>query len=78
MSGRGTVYSFVRAHAPVLPAFSDKAPFYVVLVELEEDRRIRMVGNLLGAVEKLAIGDAVEVAFEDVGPEDALPQWRLR
>ena len=47
VSGRGTVYSFVVAHAPVLPAFAARVPFAIVLVELDEDPQLRVVGNLL-------------------------------
>ena len=79
MSGRGTVYSFVVAHPPVLPAFQERAPFAIVLVELEEDPALRIVGNLLDApAEAAAIGLAVEVTFEDVSDAISLPQWRPR
>lgn len=78
MSGRGTVYSRVICHPPVLPAFRDRVPYAVVLVELEEDPALRLVGNVLGASpEDVRIGAPVEVAFEDVSEEIALPQWRL-
>jgi uncharacterized OB-fold protein len=79
VSGRGTIYSFVIAHAPLLPAFQPRAPMPVVLVALEEDPTLRLIGNLVdpGQASRLAIGAPVEVAFEDLG-EVTLPQWRLR
>ena len=79
VSGRGTVYSWVVAHPPLLPAFVDLAPLVVLLVELEEGDDLRIVGNLLGeGPEDVAIGMPVEVAFEQVAAEVVLPQWRRR
>jgi hypothetical protein len=74
-SGRGTVWSWVVAHPPVLPAFADKAPYNVVVVELDEG--VRMVGNMLDiANDEIHEGMAVEVAWEDVEEGITLPQWR--
>jgi uncharacterized OB-fold protein len=79
VSGRGTVYSWVVAHPPLLPAFVDLAPLVVLLVELEEGDDLRIVGNLLGeGPEEIAIGMPVEVAFEQVAADVVLPQWRRR
>ena len=79
VSGRGTVYSWVVAHPPLLPAFVDLAPLVVLLVELEEGDDLRIVGNLLGeGPEDVAIGMPVEVAFEQVAADVVLPQWRRR
>lgn len=79
VSGRGTVYSFVRCHPPLLPAFQERAPLLVVLVELEEGEDLRLVGNWLDDdPEDVAIGTPVEVAFERVGDGLCLPQWRRR
>ena len=47
MSGTGTVWSFVVPHPPLLPAYAELAPYNVVVVELDEDPTIRMVGNLV-------------------------------
>jgi len=74
-SGRGTVWSWVVAHPPVLPAFADKAPYNVVVVELDEG--VRMVGNLLDVSnDEIHEGMSVEVAWEDVETGVTLPQWR--
>jgi uncharacterized OB-fold protein len=78
VSGRGTIYSRVVCHPPVLPAFAPRVPYAVVLVELDEDPGLRLVGNVLGSpAEAVRIGQRVEVTFEDVSDEIALPQWRL-
>jgi len=79
MSGRGTVYSWIVAHKPVMPAFAGLVPMVVVLVELEEDPELRLVGNIRGCRnEDVRIGLPVEVLFEDVGEDVVLPLWRPR
>lgn len=76
--GRGTIFSFVIAHAPVLPAFQSRVPFPVLLVQLDEDAQLRMVGNLVGeGGDRLRIGARVEVVFQDVAPDVTLPQWKI-
>jgi hypothetical protein len=78
VSGRGTIASRVVVHAPVLLAFAERVPYAVVLVELEEDPSLRLVGNVLDAdPAEVEIGRAVEVAFEELTEEITLPQWRL-
>lgn len=83
-SGRGRVWSFVVAHPPLLPSFAALAPYPVVLVALDDDPSIRMVGNLVkspdGAINEvdpatIAIGDPVRVVFHTVAPDVALPRW---
>ena len=82
-SGRGRVWSFVVAHPPLLPAYAALAPYNVVVVALDEDPTIRMVGNLVegadGPINAVApgtieIGEPVQVVFAPV--EDVtLPRW---
>jgi uncharacterized OB-fold protein len=48
LSGRGKIYSWIVAHAPVMPAFQYRLPMAVILVELEEDPELRLVGNTRG------------------------------
>ena len=82
VSGRGRVWSYVLPHPPLLPDYAEQAPYNVVLVELTDAPRIRLVGNLVtepGArldsvpVERLRIGARVQVVFT----ADGLPQWVL-
>ena len=72
VSGRGTVWSYVVAHPPLLPAYAAVAPFNVIVVALDEDPTIRLVGNLvtgpdgtLGEIDPatITIGEPVEVVF---------------
>lgn len=74
-SGRGRVWSWVVAHAPVLPAFAEKTPYNVVVVELPEG--VRMIGTLVDTPnDGIREGMEVEVVFEDVEDGVSLPQWR--
>lgn len=87
LSGRGRIWSWVLAHPPLLPAFAVFAPYNVVTVELEEDPGIRIVGNLVAepgaridSVDPagIRIGAPVQVAFERVADDVALPRWVRR
>ncbi|MFJ8083556.1 Zn-ribbon domain-containing OB-fold protein [Streptomyces sp. NPDC096205] len=82
VSGRGRVWSYVVAHPPLLPDYAAQAPYNVVVVELEDLPRIRLVGNLVPAPgaplnslppDGIRIGARVRVVFCDGG----LPQWVL-
>jgi uncharacterized protein len=71
-SGRGTVFSFLVHYAPQLPG--KELPVTLALVELEEG--VRMVGEVKGG-EGIAIGDAVQVVFDEVDDDLTLAQWEL-
>jgi uncharacterized OB-fold protein len=82
-SGNATVWSFVVPHPPLLPAYAELAPYNVIVVALDEDPTIRMIGNLLASPEgaineidpaSIVIGEPVRVVFQQI--EDvALPRW---
>ena len=83
MSGRGTIWSFIVPHPPLLPAYQELAPYNVIVVTLDEDPTLRMVGNLVadpdGPINEvdpatITIGDPVRAVFQRV--EDVvLPRW---
>jgi uncharacterized OB-fold protein len=82
VSGRGRVWSYVFPHPPLLPDYAAVAPYNVVVVELVDAPRIRLVGNLVtgpGAAlnslspDRVRIGARVQVVFDEGG----LPQWVL-
>ena len=88
VSGSGTIWSFVVAHPPLLPAYAPLAPYPVIAVTLEEGPALRMVGNLVsrpdGAINEvdphtIEIGQPVHVAFSPRqrpdGTEVFLPVW---
>jgi uncharacterized OB-fold protein len=90
VSGRGTIWSFVVPHPPLLPAYAALAPYNVVVVAIEEDPTIRFVGNVVASEDgpinevdpaSIEIGLPVEVVFSRLrtteGVEVAVPRWRL-
>jgi hypothetical protein len=86
VSGRGTIWSFVVAHPPLLPYYAALAPYPVVAVALEEDPSVRLIGNLVarrgGAISEvdpaaIRIGAPVRAVFERVADEIALVRWML-
>jgi uncharacterized OB-fold protein len=71
--GRGTVYTFTIVQHPTHPAFADKVPYVVAVVELDEGPRI--VTNIKNcAVEDVRGGMHVSIYFEDVAEGFRLPQ----
>lgn len=74
VSGRGTLYSYTVMHDAPAPAFASMLPYVVGVVELREQERLLIVGNIVGCpVPSLRLGMPVSVAFEDMTtgtPED--------
>lgn len=61
-SGRAVVYAATRVHIG-LPSFKAEAPYDIVLVDVEEG--FRMVLNVIGNPEDIAIGDAGRVVLRE-------------
>jgi uncharacterized OB-fold protein len=79
VSGRGTVYTFVVMRDRRVRGFQDRVPYVNVWVELEEQPFLTVVANLVDAEPKEArIGMPVEVTFERLTEDVALPQFRPR
>jgi len=86
VSGRGSIWSFVVAHPPLLPAYSAVAPYNVIVVTLDEDPSLRLVGNVIDGADAslnsvdpstITIGDPVEVVFDAPVDGIAMPRWRM-
>ena len=74
-SGRARLLSWVVVHPPTLPAWKDRAPYVVVMVECEEG--VRTMGGLLGAVaDALRMDMPMVVDFAPCPDGDVVPQWR--
>ena len=57
------------------PAFADEVPYNIAVVELDEG--VRMTTNVIGcANEELWIGMPLEVTFEQLTEEVAIPKFR--
>ncbi|SRR6266487_227718 len=75
-SGRGAIYSFTVIHRPPSPAFRDRVPYVLALIDLEEG--VRMMSNVVDCDPRaVGIGMAVEVTFDDITEEITLPKFRL-
>lgn len=76
VSGRATLYSYVINHRPA-PGFEAVAPYSLAVVELEEGPR--MFTNIVGVPQTpdaLQLDMPLEVVFEDLNGEIALPKFR--
>jgi uncharacterized OB-fold protein len=72
--GTGSVHSFTIVRRASHPAFASLVPYVVALIELDEGPR--MMANVLGKdALAVAIGDRVQVTFEDRGDGALIPQF---
>jgi uncharacterized OB-fold protein len=72
VSGRGRLCSWTTTEHQVHPAYP--VPYTIVLVELEEDPSVRLVGYLPGSP-ALTDGQVMQVWFEQLDDGVVLPQW---
>ncbi|MFQ5872710.1 MAG: Zn-ribbon domain-containing OB-fold protein [Dehalococcoidia bacterium] len=76
-SGYGTVYNYTVTYQSVISGFDEDLPYVFAIVELEEG--VRVSSNIVGcSPEDVKIGMPVEVAFEEISEEVALPKFRPR
>lgn len=75
---QGTVYSYVVSYRPFLPGFQNGIPLVIAVVELNHLPEVKIIGNILnGNAENVTIGSAVNMVWEDVTEDRAVPQWVL-
>jgi uncharacterized OB-fold protein len=75
VSGHGRVHSYTVMQRAPSPAFMDRVPYVVALIDLEEGPR--MMANIVGAdALDVAIGDSVSVCFEERGGGFKVPQFQ--
>jgi uncharacterized protein len=75
-SGRGRVYTYTVCHIAAHPAFESQVPYAVAMIELDEG--VRMLARIVNSdLECLAIGAPVQVCFERISDEIALPMFAL-
>jgi uncharacterized OB-fold protein len=73
-SGEGTVYTYVVAYEPFLPAMRHLLPHIMVVVALAEGPRI--VGHMVHCTpEEMAFGMPVRVRFKRLTERVVLPIW---
>lgn len=74
--GRGQIHSYTVAHRAFHPAWKDHVPYVIATIELEEG--IRMVSDMLDTnPETVAIGQAVEVRFEELPGQGLMPRFEV-
>jgi uncharacterized protein len=74
LSGRGSVYSFAIVWRPNHPAFADRIPIILAVVDLSEGPQ--MVTTLVGCTpDRVEIGMQVSVVFDSIADGIALPKF---
>ncbi len=77
VSGKGTVHSWFIHHDTQVGGFEDKIPYMVIAVELAEQPRLYLVGNVLNCpYDQVEMGMPVELVWESVNDEVSLPQFQ--
>lgn len=90
---KGAVHSYTEVHHPIQPAFRDKVPYMVLVVDLDtqkgkptEHEALRVAGNLVTAdgafappemIRRVGIGTRVRMVFVPVTDGFALPHWTI-
>lgn len=77
LAGTGFVYTYTVVLQAFLPALADRLPYVVAAIELDGAGGARMVSDLVDMdPADVSVGLAVEVVWEDMSPELALPRFR--
>ena len=93
VAGTGVVHSYGEVHHAIQPAFKDKVPYLILLVDLDtqkglptEHEALRVGGNLVMSdgsfappevIETVGIGTRVRMLFSNVTDDFAFPQWTI-
>jgi uncharacterized OB-fold protein len=75
LSGRGEVYTYTIVHRPI--AAGQPLPTLIAVIALEGSGGLRMISNLVDVdPDEVAIGMPVEVVWEDMSDQLAIPRFR--
>ncbi|WP_158599072.1 Zn-ribbon domain-containing OB-fold protein [Planococcus salinus] len=75
-NGKGEIYSYSIVEKSFIQGFEKEVPYTVALVQLEGGKA-RMMTNIIECEpEKVEIGMPVEIHFQDVTDEIALPHFK--
>ena len=73
--GRGEVYTYTIVYRPI--AAEQTLPYVVAVIALEDSGGLRMISNLVDVdPESVEIGMPVELVWEDMSDELAIPRFR--
>lgn len=74
-SGKGKLYSYSILHRASSPAFKEKTPYVLAIVELEEG--IKMMSHLINCdLAQVDVDMEVEVVFDDVDEQISVPYFQ--
>jgi uncharacterized OB-fold protein len=77
VSGRGEVYTYTVVHRPI--AAGQPLPTLIAVIALEGAGGVRLISNLVGVDPgAVHIGMPVEVVWEDMSADLAIPRFRPR
>jgi uncharacterized OB-fold protein len=77
VTGHGEVYTYTVAHRPI--AAGQPLPTVIAVIALEGAGGARMISNLVGVdPAAVAIGMPVELVWEDMSADLAIPRFRPR
>lgn len=75
LPGRGEVYTYTIVHRPI--AAGQPLPTVIAVIALEGSGGLRMISNLVGVDPgDVTIGMPVELVWEDMSAELAIPRFR--
>lgn len=75
--GQGEVYSYTLVHRPL--AAGQTLPFVIAVISLEGSGGLRIISNVVGIEpEAVHIGMSVELVWEDMSDQLAVPRFRPR
>ncbi len=93
VEGKGTVHAYGEVHHAIQPAFKDKVPYLILIVDLDVQQgapnphdALRVGGNLVmpdgryappEEIRRVGIGSRVRMVMVEVAAGLALPQWTL-
>lgn len=78
VKGRGHISTYIVIENGRLARRIPDQPYNLALITLDEDPGINFYSNLPGVpVDKVPVGDAVEVMFEEVAPGQLIHEWRV-
>ena len=75
LSGRGTIFSWIRYHKSYLPEFQDLMPYAVAVIELEEGARV--FGRLIENGSDVSIGTKVDIVIERWPDGRCVPAFQI-
>jgi len=75
LSGRGEVYTYTIVHRPI--AADQALPYVIAVIALQDSGGLRMISNLVDVdPDDLEIGMPVELVWEDMSADLAIPRFR--